>query len=190
MYRIIFPDEKVPSPCMPAPLSPYTMCRTNNASDFKPDNSRFQSMDECKNFLHAELPRLVRPAIEEYVASLFEEVQKKVNRNTVEILRDVETKVLQTFHFQEDQSSLSALATMSPGHGVAAIAVAEPSPLLSPCLEMSKVSALLEEMKDDRFSNELFANTRFDLDGFLEASHQGLSGLVGCENFSMDSAYF
>ncbi len=156
----------------------------------KPETSRFQSMDECKEFLRAELPRLVRPVMEQYVTGLFEELQEKVDRKTVEIIRDVETKVLRTFHFQEEQSSLSALAATAPGYATApAVAVAELSPPPSPDPEMSKVSALLEELKDDGFANELCANMKFDLEGFLESSHQGF-GLGACETFSMDSAYW
>ena len=200
MYRIIFPGEEVPSPCTPPRLPPRIPFHllTDTQPDYeadtsttpKPDTSRFQSIDECKEFLRAELPRLVRPVIEQFVTGLFEELQEKVDRKTVEIIRDVETKVLRTFHFQEEQSSLSALAATSPSYAAAtAVAVAEPSPPPSPGPEMSKVSALLEELKDDGYANELCANMKFDLEGFLESSHQGF-GLGGCENFSMDSAYW
>ncbi len=186
MYRIIFPNEKkIPSPCMPASLSPDTTCLTNNALDAEFGNPRLQGADEYKNFLHAELQRRVRPAIEEYVASLFEEVQKKVNSNTVEMLRDLDTKVLKTIHFQEEQSSFSALAAMSPDQEVA-IAVAEPSPLQSPGPETPKLWASLEGTKDDGFANYAFA----DWDAFFETSHQGISCLVGYENFSADSSCY
>ena len=200
MYRIIFPDEEVPSPCTPPCLLSLILFhpRTDRQSDYeadtsttpKPETSRFQSLDECKEFLRAELPRLVRPVMEQYVTGLFEELQEKVDRKTVEIIFDLETKVLRTFHFQEEQFTLSALSATTPGCVAAtAVAVAEPSPPPSPSPEMSKVSALLDDMKDDEFANELFANSRFDLESFLEASHQGLS-FGGCENFSVDSAYY
>ena len=199
MYRIIFPDEEVPSPCTPPRLSPLIPFHpgTNTQPDYeadtsiapKPETSRFKNMDECKDFVRAEIIRLVRPAMEHYVTELFEDVQVKADRKAGEIIRDVETKVLRTFHFHEEQSSLSALADMGPGLGVAAAAVAEPSPPPSTGLEFSKVSAFIEEMKDDGFANGLFANARFDLEGFLESSHQGY-GFGGCENFSMDSAYY
>ena len=179
--------------------TPYSFpVGTNTQSDYetdtstapKPETSRFQSMDECKEFLRAELPRLVRPVIEQFVTGLFVELEEKVDRKTVEIIRDVETKVLRTFQFQEEQSSLSALAATSPGYAATtAVAVAEPSPPPSPGTEMSKVSAFIEDLKDDGFANELCANMKFDIEGYLASSQYGY-GLGACENFSMDSAYF
>ncbi len=199
MYRIIFPGEEVPSPCTSPrlPLLVPSHLGTNRQPDYEadtsadltPETSRFKNMDECKNFIRDEIIRLVRPAMEQYVTELFEDVQVKADRKVVEIICDVETKVLRTFHFHEEQSSLSALADIGPGQGVAGAAVAEPSPPPSPGLELSKVSAFIEEMKDDGFATGLFANSRFDLEGFLESSHQGYA-LGGCENFSVDSAYW
>ncbi|KAG7288357.1 hypothetical protein NEMBOFW57_007888 [Staphylotrichum longicolle] len=107
MYRIIFPGEKVPSPYYDA----------NPSAAPKPDPARLQSEDECRDFLRTELPRLVRPAMEQYVAGLLEEVQKNVQRKTDEIIHDVKTKVLYTFQLQGEQSSLSALpaSRLRPG---------------------------------------------------------------------------
>ncbi len=187
MYRIIFPDdETVPSPCMPALLSPCAIGCINNAPDPKPDIPLLQSTDKYKTFLHAELQRRVRPVIEEYAASLFEEFKKKVGSNTVENLHNVGTKVLETFHFQEEQPSCSTLPVMSPGQVFATAAAAEPSPLPIPTTEMSKEWSSLVEMKDDFLSNDLLANVRFDIDRLLEGDHLALSGPLGGEDFSME----
>ncbi|KAK4151984.1 hypothetical protein C8A00DRAFT_44896 [Chaetomidium leptoderma] len=186
MYRVIYPDEKVPSP--------YYDPETDSFP--KAENSRFQSLDECKDFLRAEVPRLVRPAIEQYVNTLFEEVQEKVNQKTIEIIREVETKVLLTFHFHEDQAASALLSSSSSSSSVivqGAAAAAEPSPPPSPGAsggggpELSKVNQFFDEFRDDSFMNELYGGVQFDVEDLLAAqNYQG-----GCpDNRSMDSAYY
>ncbi len=160
---------------------------TDASATPKPDASRFQNMDEAKDYLRVELPRLVRPIMEQYVTTLFEELQEKVDRKMIEIVNDVETKVMRTFHFHEEQSSLSALAAVSPPGRT--VAVAAPSPPPSPGPEMAKVSAMLEEMRDDAFASEVCANMKFDLEEFLGGAHQGFN-FGGCESHSGDSAYY
>jgi len=120
MYRAIFPGEKVPSP--------YYDSESDSSS--KSAKSQFQNLAEAKEFLRVEIPRLVQPEIEKYVNTLFEEVQEKVNQKTVEIIRNVETKVLRTFHFQEEQASAlpsAAAASILGTHGGILAAAAEPS---------------------------------------------------------------
>lgn len=189
MYRIIFPNEKVPSPCMPAPLFSYAMSRTHNAPDYetnssavpKPGSSHFQSTDECKDFLRAEIQRVVRPAMERYVTGLLTELQEKVDRKTVEIIHDVETKALRTFYFQEEQSSLSALAA------AAHVAKARPPP--DPVLEMSRTSAMLEDLSHVPSASDS-ANLIFDWEGFLGGAQHDLV-VEGCGSWlPADSAYY
>jgi hypothetical protein len=165
----------------------------DRSSSPKPEKSRFQSVDECRNYLRAEIPRLVRPAIEQYVTTLLEEVQEQVNRKTVEIIHEVETQVLRTFVFQEEQSSLSA-ATAFTGHGLSTmatgLAAAAPSPPPSPIPgpEIAKVSEMLEELRGDAIASELCETLRFDLEDLFAGSAQGFG--AGCESYSMDSAYY
>ncbi len=154
MYHIIFPGEKVPSPCMTGPLPLYSTFPTNNTSDFEFDNPRLQSTDEDKARLHAEVQRSIRPAIEECFASLFEEVQKKVGSDTAKILRDVGAQVLKTFHFQEEQSSSSALTVRSIDQGFSAFAGAEPCQLLTFGSEVPQIWALTEWMGDDVLASD------------------------------------
>lgn len=187
----------------PFPLPTVTVL-TNNTKDYdsdtdpsrpKAEKSRFQNVDECKAFLRTEISRLVKPAIEQYVHALFEQVQEKVDQKTVEIIRDVETKVLLTFRFQEEQA-LSALASSSAaatapyaaippsrGHYGAAAAAAEPSPPPSP--ELAKVSQMLEGLKGDPIASELCGGMHFDLEDLL-AGNPGFE----CDTFSADSAYW
>lgn len=207
MYRIIFPDEKVPSPCMLQPSPPHyapaaaqlttsTVYDSDRSVSPKPEKSRFQSVDECKDYLRVEIPRLVRPAVERYVSTLLGEVQELVNRKTVEIIYDVETQLLRTFLFQEEQSSLSASATgvaSFTGQGLSttagpAAAAPSPPPSPTPGPEIAKVSEMLEELKGDAIAGELCETLRFDMEDLLAGSGQGYG--TGCESYSMDSAYY
>ncbi|KAK4121830.1 hypothetical protein N657DRAFT_682333 [Parathielavia appendiculata] len=177
MYRIIFPDEKVPSPYY----------ETETGGSHKAGKSRFQSVDEAKEFLRTEIPRLVRPEIEQYVTTLLEEVQEKVHQRTADIIRNVETKVLMTFHFQEEQASAAAATSAVPGLGRGST---EPSPLPSPAAvgpEMSsRLEQLLEEYKDDQYVSELCSNVQLDLEDFFAGNQE----FGGCDGFSQDSAYW
>ncbi|KAK4038176.1 hypothetical protein C8A01DRAFT_37881 [Parachaetomium inaequale] len=198
MYRSIFPGEKVPSP--------YYDSESDSPSS-KSAKSQFQNLAEAKEFLRVEIPRLVQPEIEKYVNTLFEEVQEKVNQKTVEIIRNVETKVLRTFHFQEEQASALPSAAASFVLLAQGGIMAEPSPPPSPndtnnnnnnnnngssstAPELSKISQFFDEYKDDAFVSELCGSLNFDLEHLLAAeSAQGFGG--GCEGFSQeDSAYF
>ncbi|KAK4235680.1 hypothetical protein C8A03DRAFT_17599 [Achaetomium macrosporum] len=172
MYRIIFPGQKVPPPY----YDPKT--------DFSPESekSRFKNVDEAREFLRTEIPKYVRPVIEQYATELIQEVQGKVDQKTAEIARELEAKLLRTFHFQEEQSS-TLLSSASLSQGAAA---GEPSPPPSPMPELSKVTDLLESMKDDPIASEFCSNLHFDVEELLG----GTQGFNGCDNFSMDSAYY
>jgi len=144
--------------------------------------------------------------IEKYASTLLEEVQDKVNNKMVEIIRNVETKILRTFHFQEEQASalppVTANAVLGTGTSVGNAAPGEPSPPPSPDFvgaitvagdyssngsgqEMAKISQLFDDYTNDPFIGELCSNMRLDLESFL-AESQGF-----CESYSQgDSAYF
>ncbi|KAL2140828.1 hypothetical protein VTI28DRAFT_3192 [Corynascus sepedonium] len=197
MYRTIFPNEKqIPSP--------YYDSDANSST--QSTGSQFQSLEEAHEFLRAKIPTLMRPMIEKYASTLLEEVQDKVNNKMVEIIRNVETKILRTFHFQEEQASalppVTANAVLGTGTSVGNAAPGEPSPPPSPDFvgaitvagdyssngsgqEMAKISQLFDDYTNDPFIGELCSNMRFDLESFL-AESQGF-----CESYSQgDSAYF
>ncbi|KAL2024336.1 hypothetical protein VTK56DRAFT_8818 [Thermocarpiscus australiensis] len=165
MYRILFPDETVPSPYFDP----------DSEASPKTQRSRFKSMEECKEFLRTELPRLVRPVVEQFVDRLLEDIQTKVNQKTAEIVRDVEIKVLRTFHFQEEEPAepLSALES-------------EPSQPLSPrSPEMAKMDHLVQELQDDPIYVAFCNSIQFDMEDLLADN-----AALGCGGFGSDSAYF
>ncbi|KAL2179764.1 uncharacterized protein P884DRAFT_267444 [Thermothelomyces heterothallicus CBS 202.75] len=209
MYRTIFPDDKkIPSP--------YYDSDANGSS--RSARSQFASFEEAREFLRVEIPRLVRPEIEKYVSTLFEEVQEKVNQKMVEIIRNVETKVLRTFHFQEEQASALPAATaaavlgagtgtdacVGAGTGAAAPAApGEPSPPPSPGFggDVAAVGnaagaagpglSKIGQFFED-FQDDDFVNelvSSMRVD--LESVLANSHGLLGCDVFSQgDSAYY
>ncbi|KAK3990439.1 hypothetical protein QBC44DRAFT_239201 [Cladorrhinum sp. PSN332] len=100
MYRIIFP--KTNPNAMPSPY--YDAVEDSVGVRGGQQKSRFQSVEDCKEYLRTELPKVVKPMIARYVELLFQDFQEKVNQKTMEIVRDVETKMLRTFQFQEEQA--------------------------------------------------------------------------------------
>ncbi|KAL2128500.1 hypothetical protein VTI74DRAFT_9100 [Chaetomium olivicolor] len=180
MYKIIFPGEKVPSPYY-----------DTDSNSLKSGTSRFGSLEECKEFLRAEIPRLARPVIAQYVDKLMEEVQEKVNKHTVDILHDIETRVLRTFRFQEEQAStLPSLSSISP-HGGAQVAqisscAGKPSPPPSPRPDMSQIDELLVGLENDSIGQEVLSELQLstDLDDILAGQ------AFGFDEFSVDSAYY
>jgi hypothetical protein len=148
-------------------------------------------MDECRDYLRREVPRVVRAAMEQYVDRLFVELQDRVDRKTVEIIRDVETTMFRTFHFQEELSTATAPADAAagggdgPGSSAPQGSAAEPSPPPSPGPEMAKMTQLFDELRDDAHYNELCNNLHFDVDELLASTQE-----FGCDNFSVDSAYW
>lgn len=152
--------------------------------------SRFKSTEECKEFLRAELPRLVRPAIEQYVNSLFEDFQEKVNKKTAEIIREVETQMLRTFQFGEEQSASSLPARVA----LEREREREPSPPLnssSPGLlssELAKVRQMFRGLDGDPFYTEFRNSLQYDVvEDLLAGTTNPGFGYGDC---SVDSAYF
>ncbi|GAB1312849.1 hypothetical protein MFIFM68171_03059 [Madurella fahalii] len=164
MYRIIFPGEPIPSPYYDSDpeASSNAMC------------SRFKSKDECKEFLRAELPRLVRPAMEQYVNSLFQELQAKVDQKAAEIIRDVEIQMLRTFQFGVEQSATSIPARVAA------------TPRLGPgSSELAKMDEMLHGLNDDPMYTEFRDGLHWDIEELL-----GDNPSIGCGESSVDSAYF
>lgn len=136
--------------------------------------SRFKSTDECKEFLRKELPRLVRPAMEEYVNNLFKELQAKVNQKAAEIIRDVEIQMLRTFQFGVEQS-----ATSIPTHESV-------TPRLGPVSsELAKVDEMLHGLNGDPMYAEFRDGLHWDLDELLADNPT-----IECGNSGVDSAYY
>ncbi|KAH6622707.1 hypothetical protein F5144DRAFT_517136 [Chaetomium tenue] len=190
MYRVIFPGEKVPSP--------YYDSENDSSKSAK---SRFQNLDECREYIRRELPRVVRSAMEQYVNKLFEDIQEKANQKTAEIIRDVETTMLRTFQFQEEASSSAV--------GMAATSVHHHHPLATPTTTTNGNShtstressspppppdsgkaaqQLLEGLREDPLYNELCNELQFGM--VDEVLSGGLEYGCGGDSFSMDSAYF
>ncbi|KAK3939249.1 hypothetical protein QBC46DRAFT_316115 [Diplogelasinospora grovesii] len=99
MYKIIFPDTKVPSPFYDTIDSVVASVETKS--------SRFKDFDEFKEYVRRELPRLVKPIFEREVEILFESVQVKMKDRAAEILKDVQSRLFQTWQFQAEQSGAS-----------------------------------------------------------------------------------
>lgn len=139
--------------------------------------------------------------MEQYVNKLFEDIQEKANQKTAEIIRDVETTMLRTFQFQEEASStaIGAGALLNP-QGLSPAGNSNsnsrepssppPSPLGAGSGSGSgadtKVAQLLDGLREDPLYNELCNNLQFGV--VDEVLSGGLD--FGCDNFSMDSAYF
>ncbi|KAK4221290.1 hypothetical protein QBC38DRAFT_134884 [Podospora fimiseda] len=98
MYKIIFPKTTNPPSPYYDPVEDSVAVRAGTKQ-----KSMFQSVEDCKEYLRVELPKVVKPMIARYVELLFQDFQEKVNQKTMEIVRDVETKMLRTFQFQEEQ---------------------------------------------------------------------------------------
>ncbi|KAK3293570.1 uncharacterized protein B0H64DRAFT_404907 [Chaetomium fimeti] len=190
MYRAIFPGEKVPSP--------YYDSENDAAS--KAAKSQFQNLDECKEYLRRELPRVVRTAMEQYVNKLFEDIQEKANQKTAEIIRDVETTMLRTFQFQAEISTTTTTATTTNpdtllphgggGGGVGSASSSRPSTPPSPspgAVEIPKVTQLLDGLREDPVYNELCNSLQY---GVVDQVLSGGGLEYGCDTFSMDSAYY
>jgi hypothetical protein len=104
-----------------------------------------------------------------------------------EIAGDIETKVLRTFLFQEEQASALSSSTAGivpvPAPVLGLASQSEPSPPPSP--ELAKVSQLFEGLKDDAYGSEICGGMHFDLETMLAEGQWN-----GCDNLSGDSAYY
>lgn len=133
-------------------------------------------MEECREFLRTQLPLVVRPLIEQYVDGLFEDLQKKVNQKTVEIMRDVEVKMLRTFQYQEEQSATIPVL----GHGS--------QPNRAPTPEAFKVGQLFDELRGDQIYLNFCDNLEFNLEDVLGGTGTG-TGAYSWDSLPVDSAY-
>lgn len=171
MYKTLFPGERVPSPYYDSTDETTTTSK----------KSRFQGTEDCREFLRQELPRLVRPLIESYVDSLFQNIQEQVNQKTQEIVKVVETKVLRTFHsFERDDESADPTTPIS----MAAEQQQLPVQVQHPYSETDKLGHWLADLKEDPGYANFSDNLYFDVEGLL-AENQSLIGA----NLS-DSAYY
>jgi hypothetical protein len=135
----------------------------------------------------------------QHVNKLFEDIQEKALQKTAEIIRDVETTMLRTFQFQEASSTAVGIGAGALSHPQGLSSAAgnnrepsspPPSPLSSGSGSGSgadnKVVQLLDGLREDPLYNELCHDLQFRVvDDVLSG---GLE--FGCDNFSMDSAYY
>ncbi|KAK0737269.1 hypothetical protein B0T21DRAFT_383278 [Apiosordaria backusii] len=179
MYRIIFPNEKVPSPYYDGA----------DGADVQNDNgTSSRDWEEFKKFAKQEVPKLVKPLLQQYIDQYFQDFDEKMAQKSIEITKVVENQVLRTWLYNEEQQNLYAPggAAPSPPPSVSARA-SSPEPEAKPV----NYNNLMNEWKDNHHSEELWAdimNGPLALDNFLDASHMGLG--CGNDSFSTDSAYF
>ncbi len=133
-------------------------------------------MPEFKNSVF----KRARAFLENFVDALFEEVQEKVNHKTLEIAREVETQLLRTFRFQEEQAAAlpgyhnPATAAASYGVSTTLPPSCAPSPPPSPGqVSLGKAGDLL----GDQFSGALFTDLPvFDIEELLAGCAEGFDG--------------
>ncbi|KAK4162988.1 hypothetical protein QBC43DRAFT_69153 [Cladorrhinum sp. PSN259] len=173
MYRVIFPKAPVPSPY-------YDTASDSSGSDSSSasQKSRFLNAEDCKEYLRTELPRIVRIEITQVVNQMFEDFQEKVNQRAAEIMQTVQTRIIRTFQFQEDQAAASAA---SPPLTVCQ-SLSSPPPA-----EMSKVDQLLEELQGDQSYMELCNNMNYSVEELMAGTSVGMFDMGGVGN---DSAYY
>ncbi|KAK0705615.1 hypothetical protein B0H67DRAFT_498224 [Lasiosphaeris hirsuta] len=99
MYRIIFPDEKVPS-------SPYydSAEQAVVAKVEEPSGLNFKDADECKEFLKRELLRAVKPILEAELDKYLQVAQINLTKKAHDLVKDVQSKVFQTWQYQSAQA--------------------------------------------------------------------------------------
>ncbi|KAK3901892.1 hypothetical protein C8A05DRAFT_34427 [Staphylotrichum tortipilum] len=205
MYRAIFPGEKVPSPYYEAPPSPSPAASAPPAAtpvcpptkQHPPSTnpiSRLQNTPEFQDFLRAEILKQARQFLEHYVSFLFDEVQEKVNHKTLEIAREVETRILRIIRFQEDQAAAvpgypaATTTTAATNHGllVSLPPSGAPSPPPSPGeLTPGKVGEMLLRGGEPFESGLCGEMPVFDMEELLA----GFGGYAGAFD-GADSAYY
>ena len=176
MYQIIYPGENVPSPCT-FPRTTSSLRQFVNFSDHDmsavaspPVESRWEDVEECKEYIRTELPKLVRKGLSDYLDTLFQDIQAKVDKKAAEVIEDVQTKLFMTVHFREDQAASAAPAPSSPRF----------DPILS------GVGQFIEDMNHDPTYLELVNNLAYPVEDLL-ADPQGGAAF---DNYSTDSAYY
>ncbi|KAL2264225.1 hypothetical protein VTK26DRAFT_57 [Humicola hyalothermophila] len=169
MYRVIFPDENAPSPYHDTGAEAPPMAE-----------SRWKSAEECKEYIRTELPKIVRAGLERYVDELFKDVQEKVNQKAVELIHEVETKMLITFHFREEQAAAPAGDSQQQQHQQQQ----QPSSRSDP--DLYGVGQFLDGMKNDPNFIDFRNSVPYDYD--LEDLLAGADHGVSCDE--VDSAYY
>ncbi|KAK4196070.1 hypothetical protein QBC40DRAFT_13385 [Triangularia verruculosa] len=179
MYRIIFPNEKIPSPYYDD---------SDGADSEKDSGSSSRDWEEFKKFAKQEVPKLVKPLLQQYIDQYFQDFDEKMTQKSIEITKVVENQVLRTWLYNEEQQHLfpPGGAAPSPPPSVSARAVS-PEPEVKPV----SYNNLMDEWKGNHNSAELWTDLMagpLALDNVFDASHMGLG--CGNDSFSTDSAYF
>jgi len=202
MYRVIFPGTaggKVPSPFYDTDGGGGDGGNGKSGSGKNggggvQQKSKFQSAEDCKEYLRVELPRLVRPMITSFVNSLFEDFQERVNQKTIEIVRDVETRMLRTFSFQEEQrEEVLGMGVTTPdslvegGHHDhqsqdAYHGAGVPT-------ETSKMEQLFDDLRKDPTYVNMVGGLQWDVEDLM-AESEDLFAVGGGVGGAGDSAYF
>ncbi|KAK4656270.1 hypothetical protein QC762_309840 [Podospora pseudocomata] len=181
MYRILFPGERVPSPYY------------DDSDGTGPDNENggsSRNWEEFKTFARQEVPRLIKPLLQQYIDKYFEDFAEKMNQKSIEVAKVVESQVLRTWIFREEQQHLFPPGGAAPSSPPPSVSARASSPEVD--VKPASYNEVMDEWRDNPHSGEFWADMMsgpLSLDNFLaDASHMGL----GCGNdiFSADSAYF
>lgn len=100
MYRIIFADEKVPSPYYDSAEQAVV------AKVEEPNSLKFKDADECKAFVKRELLRAVKPILEAELERFLQVAQVNMINKAHDLVKDLQSKVFQTWQYQSAQAAL------------------------------------------------------------------------------------
>lgn len=139
--------------------------------------SRWENVEECKEYIRTELPKLVRKGLSDYLDILFQEIQMKVDKKTAEVIQNVQAKLCMTVHFQEDQAASAA----APADDLQQQPL---SPRLNPIL--SGVGHFINDMNNDPIFVEFVNGIKHPVEDLLADTQGG----APFDNYSMDSAYW
>ena len=108
IYKLLFPNEEIPSPCELAQFYIIILSRSmkkiaDNCTDFEPlqeDTPMSPDSRELANYedyIRRELPRLVRSNIEEAVRREMQPFEASLISNLVEIIQDCQDRVFKSY---------------------------------------------------------------------------------------------
>lgn len=106
IYKLLFPNEKVPSPCkLPLFLASLTSSdvNTNEKPDFEPPQENMPMSPESRDlanyeeYARRELPRLVQSSVEEIVCRDLQPLEASLIGNLVGIVQDCQDRLFRSY---------------------------------------------------------------------------------------------
>jgi hypothetical protein len=157
MYRILFPMEEVPSPCMPKLHSALKIRRqwltTTQNVDFEaiqdnimrsPESEELTSYEE---YSRRELPRLFRDALEAAIADEAQPIEERLRSQLVGMIQDCQDRVFSAYRSRRsfDSPSSNHVVVRSPlGHPRLSFPVEQAMPNSAEVASTGIVEALYE----------------------------------------------